>query len=287
MRAEIQSCAPWLEGDSPSLAVFMKSLSELRARSYLIGQYLKRQIALRYKSTALGVAWSLVNPLLMLVVYTLVFGVFMGARFGISKVETPYDYGLTIFCGLNLFNLCAEIITRSPRLIVSQPNLVKKVVFPLEILPIVSTLDALIHCLIAFVPLFLAVAIVHGGVPWSFLLLPCYLIPTVLIALGCGLLLSALGVFVRDIENMMAPAITILLLGSAIFYPIAIVPETLRPWFGLNPIAVLVDGARRSLVWGAAPEITPLILVTLAGAAFVFLAGAFFLKAKPAFADVM
>jgi lipopolysaccharide transport system permease protein len=101
------------------------------------------------------------------------------------------------------------------------------------------------------------------------------------------LLLSALGVFVRDIENMMTPAITILLLGSAIFYPIAIVPETLRPWFGLNPIAVLVDGARRSLVWGAAPEITPLILVTLAGAAFVFLAGAFFLKAKPAFADVM
>jgi lipopolysaccharide transport system permease protein len=211
----------------------------------------------------------------------------MKAHFGIAKIETPLDYGLTIFCSLNLFNLCAEIMTRSPRLIVSQPNLVKKVVFPLEILPVVSTLDALIHCLIAFVPLFLAVAVSHGGVPWSFLFLPCYLLPTVLIALGCGLFLSALGVFVRDIDNVMAPVITILLLGSAVFYPITTVPEAFRPWFGLNPITVIVDGARRSLVWGAVPEIIPLALVTVAGAAFVLLAGAFFVKAKPAFADVM
>jgi lipopolysaccharide transport system permease protein len=265
----------------------MKSLAELRKRSYLIRQYLNRQIALRYKSTALGVAWSLLNPLLMLVVYTFVFGVVMNARFGVGKTESPFDYGLMIFCGLNLFNLCGEIISRSPRLIVTQPNLVKKVVFPLEILPVVSTLDALVHCLIAFVPLFLAVAISHGLIPWSFVFLPCYLIPTMLLALGLGLLLSALGVFIRDIDNMVTPVLTILLLGSAVFYPVTTVPEGLRVWFGLNPIAIIVDGARRTLVWGTTPEMVPLLVVTLASLIFVFLAGAFFLKAKPAFADVM
>jgi lipopolysaccharide transport system permease protein len=265
----------------------MFSFSELRKHSYLLRQYLGRQIALRYKSTALGVVWSLLNPLFMMVVYTIVFGVVMHAHFALAKSESPFDYGLTIFCSLNLFNLCAEMITRSPRLIVTQPNLVKKVVFPLEILPIVSTLDALLHCLIAFVPLFVALIIVHHEVPWSFVLLPIYLIPTALLALGIGLFISALGVFVRDLENMVAPVITILLLGSAVFYPASDGQGFLKIWFALNPITIIIDSARRTLVWGAAPDILPLALVTLAGAIFAFLAGAFFLKAKPAFADVM
>ena len=151
----------------------MISLSELRKHSYLIRQYLRRQIALRYKSTALGVAWSLLSPMCMLVIYTFVFGVIMHARFGLGDSETPIDYGLAIFCSLNFFNLCGEAITRSPRLILLQPNLVKKVVFPLEILPIVSVLDALVHCVLAFVPLFVLVAIAHRAIPWSFAWLPC------------------------------------------------------------------------------------------------------------------
>jgi lipopolysaccharide transport system permease protein len=265
----------------------MKILVELRRSTYLLRLYLGRQIALRYKSTALGVAWSLFTPLFMLVVYTIVFGVVMKARFGLSSKETPFDYGLTIFCGLNLFNLCGEMITRAPRLIVTQPNLVKKVVFPLEILPVVSMLDALLHCLIAFVPLFLALAFVHREIPWTFVFLPVYLVPTALYAVACSLFLSALGVFVRDIENMVAPVITILLLGSAIFYPASSMSGPLRIWFDLNPITVIVESARRTLVWGAAPDFIPLILVTLVGAIFAYLASAFFLKAKPAFADVM
>jgi lipopolysaccharide transport system permease protein len=265
----------------------MKSLLELRRHFYLVQQYLNRQIALRYKSTALGVAWSLVTPLFMLCVYTIVFGVAMNARFGLSKSESPFDYGLTIFCGLNLFNLCGEMITRSPRLIVTQPNLVKKVVFPLEVLPVVSMLDALVHCLIAFVPLFVAIIVIHHQVPWTFVWLPIYLIPTALLALGCGLFLSALGVFVRDVENLVAPVLTMLLLGSAIFYPVSTGQGLLSLWFKLNPITVIIDSARRSLVWGAAPDFWSLALVTFVGAVFVFLSGAFFLKAKPAFADVM
>lgn len=265
----------------------MKSLTELRKRTYLVRQYLRRQIALRYKSTALGVAWSLVNPLFMLAVYTVIFGVVMKAHFGSGSNETPFDYGLMIFCSLNLFNLCGEMITKAPRLIVIQPNLVKKVVFPLEILPVVSMLDALVHCMIAFVPLLVAVIIAHHSVPWSFLWLPIFLLPTSLLALGSGLFLSALGVFVRDIENMVAPVITLLLLGSAIFYPATNMSGPLKIWFDVNPITVIVDGARRSLIWGQAPDLTSLAVVTLAAGIFAFLASAFFLKAKPAFADVM
>ncbi|MFY9987833.1 MAG: ABC transporter permease [Chthoniobacterales bacterium] len=265
----------------------MISFSELRKHSYLIRQYLRRQIALRYKGTALGVAWSLVNPLFMLVIYTFVFGVIMRARFGLGNAETPIEYGLAIFCSLNFFNLCGEAITRSPRLILLQPNLVKKVVFPLEILPIVSVLDALVHCVLAFVPLFVMVAIAHRAIPWSFAWLPCYLIPTTFLALGLGLFLSALGVFIRDIENLASPAITMLLLVSAIFYPLSVVPDSMRFWYSLNPIVVIVDGARRSLIWGIPPDAVSLTAVTLMGAIFAFLAGAFFLKAKPAFADVM
>jgi lipopolysaccharide transport system permease protein len=223
----------------------------------------------------------------MLVIYTFVFGVIMHARFGLGQEESPIDYGLAIFCSLNLFNLCGEIITRSPRLIVQQPNLVKKVVFPLEILPIVSVLDALVHCVIAFLPLFLMVAIAHWTIPWSFAWLPCYLIPTTLLSLGLALFLSALGVFVRDVENLVGPGITMLLLVSAIFYPLSVVPDSMRFWYALNPIVIIVDGARRSLIWGIPPDPGSLILVTLAGAILALLAGAFFLKAKPAFADVM
>jgi lipopolysaccharide transport system permease protein len=107
------------------------------------------------------------------------------------------------------------------------------------------------------------------------------------LAVGIGLFLSALGVFVRDVENMVAPVITILLLGSAVFYPVSAAQGFLKIWFALNPITIILESARRTLVWGAAPDILPLALVTLAGAIFVFLASAFFLKAKPAFADVM
>jgi lipopolysaccharide transport system permease protein len=108
----------------------------------------------------------------MLLVYAFVFGTIMNARFGISKSETTQDYALALFCGLNLFNLCAEVIGRSPTLILGQPNLVKKVVFPLEILPVVTMLDALIHALLAFVPLFLGLIILRHEIPWSFVFLP-------------------------------------------------------------------------------------------------------------------
>jgi len=265
----------------------MKTLIDLPKKQYLIRQYLNRQINQRYKGRALGVFWSLMSPILLLLVYTFVFGTVLHSRFGVSKSETTLDYGLALFCGLNLFNFFADVISHSPRLILSQPNLVKKVVFPLEILPLVDVLDALIHCIVAFVPLFIALVIVHGAVPWSFGFLPLFLLPTTLIALGFALFLSATGVFVRDIDNFVPPTITVLMFSSAIFYPLAFVPDWFRPWLSLNPLAILVENARKTLVWGVSPDLTALLVLTLLGITFAVFGFLFFEKSRPAFADVI
>ncbi|HEX6562735.1 MAG TPA: ABC transporter permease [Chthoniobacterales bacterium] len=265
----------------------MRGLLALPKRHYLIRQYLFRQIGQRYTGARLGVLWSIITPLLMLLVYTFVFGTIMHARFGVSKTETTLDYGLALFCGLNLFNVCAEVISRSPTLILGQPNLVKKVVFPLEILPVTTTLDALIHAVLAFIPLLLALTILRGAIPWSFVFLPLFLIPTALLALGLSLFLSALGVFVRDIANLVNPVMTVLLFSSAIMYPIAFVPDWIRSWFYLNPLAVLVDDSRKVLMWGFYPNFGTLALLSGVGLLLVLVGFSFFEKSKPAFADVM
>jgi lipopolysaccharide transport system permease protein len=265
----------------------MKSLLKIPAQRYLILQYLNRQIRQRYQGTAFGVLWSLLTPLIMLSVYTFVFGIVFRAHFGISKNESPLDFGLALFCSLNLFNFFAEVILRSPTLMLQHSNLVKKVVFPLEILPVVTTFNALFHCLVAFVPLLFGLAISRGAIPWSILFLPLFLIPLALFSAGCALFLSALGVFVRDTQTMIEPFLSILMFGSALFYPLAAVPEPFGRFVGLNPLAVLFDSARKSVVFGIAPDLASLAFLSLVGTLFLLAGSYFFDKSKPAFADVM
>jgi len=265
----------------------MKSLLKIPAQRYLIGQYLNRQIRKRYQGTVFGVFWSLLTPLVMLVVYTCVFGIIFHAHFGASGNESPVDFGLALFCGLNLFNLCGNVITNAPTLMLEHSNLVKKVAFPLEILPLVATLDALFHCLVAFVPLLAGLTFSHGAIPWSILFLPLFLLPFALLSAGCALFLSALGVFVRDIKAAIQPALNILMFFSAVFYPLAAVPGRLRQVIGLNPLAVLIENARNSMILGIPPAPLAVVLITLGAALFLLAGSYFFEKSKPAFADVM
>jgi lipopolysaccharide transport system permease protein len=260
--------------------------NSVRAR-YLILQFLNRQIRRRYRGSIFGLLSSLITPLTMLLIYTLVFGIIFQGRFGNSENETRIDFALTLFCGLNLFNLFSGVITQSPKLILEHPNLVKKVVFPLEVLPLVATLDELLHCLIAFVPLIVAVAISHIVLPWSFCYLPLFLFPLVLLAVGGSLILSSLGVFVRDIQQMTIPFITILMYGSAVFYPLSIIPQPIRRIMQLNPLATLIDEGRKSIILGILPDFLSLAIVSAAAFLFVCFAAWFFEKSKPAFADVI
>jgi lipopolysaccharide transport system permease protein len=164
---------------------------------------------------------------------------------------------------------------------------VKKVVFPLETLPVVATLDALLHCLIAFVPLLLAMIITERTFPWSFAFLPVFLFPLTLFVVGGSLILSAIGVFIRDIQSLTVPLITILMFCSAIFYPISGIPQPFRQVIQLNPLALVIENARNTIIGGVAPDLNELLILTVAGLIFLLVASALFAKAKPAFADVL
>jgi lipopolysaccharide transport system permease protein len=256
-------------------------------KRYLILKYLNREVTRRYRGSALGIFWSLVTPLVMLCVYLVVFGFIFKSRFNVSQNETAADFGLALFCGLNLFNLCSEVISCSPTLVLEHPNLVKKIVFPLETLPVVATLNALLHCVIAFVPLFVAFIVLRGAIPWSLVFLPLYLFPLTLFAVGFSLALSALGVFIRDIEAFMQPLLTILMFGSAVFYPVKAIPESYRWFVQMNPLALIIENARLSLIWGVPPNVGLLLALSCLALIFVVAASTFFDKSKPAFADVM
>jgi len=253
----------------------------------LIEQFLRREITGRYKGTTLGPFLSLLVPILMLLIYTFVFGGVFKSRFGYSANEGVYDFGLGLFCGLNLFNFLSEVVTRSPNLILQYPNYVKKVVFPLEIFPITAVGAALFHYLIASIPLLVGFVVIDHRLPFGFIWLFIISLPLALIALGISWILSALGVFVHDISALLPPALTVVMFGSAIFYPISAAPTFARPFLALNPLALLVDCARQALFLDRPPGLFGFSMLVLFGVLLAAAGCAFFLKAKPAFADVI
>jgi lipopolysaccharide transport system permease protein len=234
----------------------------------------------------LGLSWSFLTPLIMLGVYTLVFGFIFGGSFG-HPGETKAQFALGLFCGLLLWDLIAGSIAGSPGLIVSNPNYVTKVIFPLEILPICSVGAAFFHMLIGFLPLFLFVLIVEGGIPPTALQVIPILIPVILYCLGLTWIFSALGVFLRDIGSLIPPALTIIMFLSAIFFPLSAIPKDFRWIVELNPAAILISMARNALVFGQSLDWATLGIQTALSLAVAILGYALFLKCKPAFADVV
>jgi homopolymeric O-antigen transport system permease protein len=263
---------------------FISALVKHRA---LIEQFLRRDIAGRYKGTTLGPLLSLLVPVLMLGIYTFVFGAIFKSRFGYSPNEGVYDFGLGLFCGLNLFNFLSEVVTRSPSLILQYPNYVKKVVFPLEIFSITTVGTALFHYFIASIPLLVGFVIIDHRFPFGFIWLFIISLPLALIALGLSWILSALGVFIRDISALLPPVLIIIMFGSAIFYPMTAVPAAARHLFALNPLALLADAARQALFLDRPPSLFGFGMLVLVGIVLAAVGYAFFLKAKPAFADVI
>jgi homopolymeric O-antigen transport system permease protein len=253
----------------------------------LIEQFLRRDIAGRYKGTTLGPFLSLLVPVLMLMVYTFVFGAIFNSRFGYSRNEGVYDFALGLFCGLNLFNFLSEVVTRSPNLILQHPNYVKKVVFPVEIFPITAVGAAFFHFLVANIPLLIGFVVIDHRFPLGFIWLLIVSLPLALGALGASWILSALGVFIRDISALLPPVLTVLMFGSAIFYPISAAPASVQPILGLNPLALLVDSARQALFLDRPPGLFGFSMLVLLGVVLAAAGYAFFLKAKPAFADVI
>lgn len=260
---------------------------QVRQHGLLIQQFIKRDVLARYRGSSLGILWSLLRPLSMLGLYTVVFGYIFESRFGSHPNETRLEFTFALFCGLILFDFFGECVWRAPTLVLSNPNYVTKVVFPLEILPVVAVGAALTQLVISFVPLFIGLVCAHGAISLTALYLPIILVPLILLCLGITWLLASLGVFIRDINAIVPVAMAFIMYASAIFYPISRVPPKLLPVVLWNPLAVIIDEARNAVLWGMPPVWGRYGIVLLVSFVVMIFGYAFFMRTKNAFADVL
>lgn len=257
----------------------------LRQRT-LIWQFARRDVLARYRGSLLGLGWSFLTPLLMLAVYTFVFRVVFKARWA-DGAGGDFEFALQVYAGLIVFTLFAEVVNRAPRLVLEQPNLVKKVVFPLEILPWVAVLAGLFHVALNLVVLLAAAAIARGGLPLSTLALPLVLAPFVPLLLGLAWFLASFGVFVRDVGQIASLAVSLLMFLSPVFYPVSALPERWQPWLQANPLTPVIEQLRRVALDGLWPDWMQLALNLAIGCVFAWAGARWFAATRRGFADVI
>ncbi len=253
----------------------------------LIGQFTSREIEGRYRGSFLGLFWTLINPLALLGVYTFIFGVVFKSRWPQARTDSLADFALILFCGMATFTVFSECVSRAPVLIVNNPNYVKKVVFPLEILPISVLGAALFHGAISLSIVIVANLLLHGSLPWTVVLVPIVALPLVLLTLGVSWLLASLGVFIRDMSYVITLLVQILFFITPIFFAVDVLPKDFQPVLRMNPFTDIVDNMRRVVLWGQLPDWQGLAVVTAAGALVTLLGYAWFMRTKRAFADVL
>ena len=239
-----------------------------------------------YRTSLLGVLWALLNPLLSLSVYTFVFGLVLHVKWQ-QEVPNVNDFALILFAGLIFFYFFADCLTRSPGLMLENVNYIKKIIFPLEIMPWIVVVGSLIKAGVSLAILLVAIALLHGAPPWTAVFLPLVLAPIVLFALAASWFLASTGVFIRDLSQVVGPLVMLLLFISPVFYPVSALPAVLQPFLYLNPVTFIVEQARNVLLAGVLPDFTGLLfcflLAWLAAWAGLF----WFSRTKRGFADVV
>jgi len=241
----------------------------------------------RYKGSALGLAWSFFNPVLMLTVYTFVFSVIFKSRWGVGGEESKTQFAVVLFVGMIVHGLFAEVLNRAPGLILSNVNYVKKVVFPLDILPVIAMGAALFHSFISLGVLLAAFALFNGYLHWTAIFTPLVLLPFVILTLGLAWMLASLGVFLRDVGQTIGIITTVMMFLSPVFYSATALPEEFRPWLMANPLTFMIEQAREVLIWGHLPDWAGLGIYTLAAAVIAWVGYAWFQKTRKGFADVL
>ena len=264
----------------------MGAVRSLWANRQLIARMGQREIIGRYKGSAMGLAWSFITPLFMLAIYTFVFSVVFQARWGTSE-ESKTQFAVVLFAGLIVHTLFSDVINRAPQLVLGNVNYVKKVVFPLEILPVVQLLSATFHALVSVVVLIAAQLVFQGSLPITALLLPVVLLPFLLLTLGLAWCLASLGVFVRDVGQTISLITSVMLFMSPVFFPVQSLPPALQPWMHLNPLTFVIEQVREVVVWGRLPDWQGLAVYSLASIATAWLGFAWFQKTRKGYADVL
>lgn len=261
----------------------IKSLYQNR---YLLGQLVKKDIEQKYKGSVLGILWSFIVPILMLIIYTFVFSEIFEAKWDIDTGD-KYQFALVLFCGLSPFNLVGEVMNRSTVLIASNTNYVKKVIFPLELFPVVISLSAFFNCIINFIILIIARLILQKCISPTLYLSILAMIPLLILSIGLGLVISAMSVYLKDVGNVISVVVTILMYISPVFFPLSSVPESFRMICEVNPMTYIIENFRRVVLYDQYLN-WKFYILSLAIAFVVFLFGKIvFMRAKEGFADVL
>lgn len=254
----------------------------------LVLQFTQRELHRRTKGNRLGRLWVILAPLLMLGLYLFVFGVIMGGRFGVIRDETTYDFALALFLGLAIFQTIGDTLGNGPLLIISQPNFVKKVVFPLEVIPVASVIASMYNSLLSIALILVVAPFSHVGGSWLGLAyLPLLLLPLTFLSLGLSWGLAAIGVYLRDVAQIMPLAAQVVMFSSAVFYSPDKIPEPALRYLRLNPILDICDQARRAILWHM-PIDWGVVLWIYVSCFLVLIAGyATFRRLRPYFAEVL
>lgn len=275
-----------MNNHSGSFGTLLNSLTDNLA---LISSMTRREVAARYRGSLFGLAWSFLNPILLLLVYTFVFSVVFNARWGGSRFddEQSVSVAVMIFTGMVVHGFFSDCFVRSPLLVTSNANFVKRVVFPLEILPWVALGAASFHTLVSLVVLFAGQLIISGFIPVTALLIPFVLFPFILLILGFTWLFAASGVYFRDLSQLSGFVSTILLFLSPVFYPLSAIPAQYQGLFYLNPLTYMIEVCRGLLIHSTLPSASGMLLYSVACFAVCWLGFAWFQKTRRGFADVL
>lgn len=253
----------------------------------VIKQLAKRDIQQKYRSSYLGFIWTILTPLFMLIIYTFVFSYIFKSKWGTGVSTNHLEFALSLFCGLIMFNIFSETVGRAPGLIVSNPNYVKKVVFPIEILPISSFLSALFQAGINLIILLVFLLFSTGKLYLTIFYLPFILIPLFFLTLGLSWFLASLGVFIRDINQSINIIINMLFYLTPIFYPVTVVPKGFQNVMKINPLTPIVENTREVILWGHAPNWGSLGIAYILNFIVFVLGYLWFKKTRKGFADVI
>ena len=260
--------------------------NKLISLSHLLSSLVSRDIKARYKGSVLGLAWTILNPMMMLVVYTFVFSVVFKARWP-GGTGSQTEFALLLFSGLIIFNIFSEAVNRAPTTIISNPNLVKKVVFPIEILPIVALGASLFQAGMSFIVWTVFYLILFGLPNLSILLIPIVILPMVLFTLGVSYILASLSVYIRDITQIIGVITTLLLFLSPIFYSVEMLPERFQSIMRLNPLTTTIEQARDVMIWGNVFDIKIYAYQLVVSLLMLIIGFSLFNVTKKGFADVL
>lgn len=265
----------------------LEGLLALHRHRGLLWQFTLRNVRMSHRGSYLGLMWLTLNPLFMMCLYAFVFGTIFGGRYGMRPDESALDYALGIFLSLTVFQLFADSMSNATGVIVSSPNLVKKVVFPLEVLPAADVGAEFIRFAVSMALFALGTVLLGHGIQATWLWFPVVLLPVLMMALGVAWLFAAVGVFLRDIAQLTRFLSSILLFGSAVFYSLDRLPPAARNVLYFNPLVHALEQTRAVLLWGAAPEWSAVLYLYGVAVLLLVCGLGVFQRLRPDFADVI